>query len=403
MENVNSTTVMQPQNVPGGNGRSRMRINVRQYTMIIALLLVWTIFTLLTKGIFVSTRNLSNLFVQSATVAIIACTMVLVMVAGHIDLSAGAAVGFTGAVVATLITKADWPTLLAIPVTLLLGLIIGVAQGYWVAYVGVPAFIVTLAGQLIMRGGILGVSGGNTISPNSELFRQFGQGYLPQLIFKGAAFNDFSALIGILAIILYNIAALRSRRGRVKHGFAVSSLRKQALIQVVMSVVIAMGFSIMVFYRGIPYAILIVMAMVLVFSFVSQNMTFGRYVYAIGGNKDAAQLSGINVKKTNFLIFALQGLAVAIGGIVYTSRLNAATGGAGSGMELDVIAACIIGGTSTMGGEGTVFGAIIGALVMASLDNGMSLMNLGVVYQYVVKGVVLLIAVAVDVSTRRKQ
>jgi D-xylose transport system permease protein len=170
-----------------------------------------------------------------------------------------------------------------------------------------------------------------------------------------------------------------------------------------MSVVIALVFAIMVFYHGIPYAILIVMAMVLIFSFVSQNMTFGRYVYAIGGNRDAAQLSGINVKKTNFLIFVLQGLAVAIAGIVYTSRLNAATGGAGSGMELDVIAACIIGGTSTMGGEGTVFGAIIGALVMASLDNGMSLMNLGVVYQYVVKGIVLLIAVAVDVSTRKKQ
>jgi D-xylose transport system permease protein len=403
MENVNAKVVEQPQNSSGGNWRSRLRINVRQYTMIIALLLVWSIFTLLTKGIFISTRNLSNLFLQSATVAVIACTMVLVMVAGHIDLSAGSAVGFTGAVVATLITKAGWPTLLAIPVTLLLGLVIGAFQGYWVAYVGVPAFIVTLAGQLIMRGGILGVSGGNTISPNSELFRQFGQGYLPQLAFKGAGFNDFSALIGIVAIILYNVSALRSRRGRIKHGFAVASPRKQVLIQLIMSVVIALVFSIMVFYRGIPYAILIVMAMVLIFSFVSQNMTFGRYVYAIGGNKDAAQLSGINVKKTNFLIFVLQGLAVATAGIVYTSRLNAATGGAGSGMELDVIAACIIGGTSTMGGEGTVFGAIIGALVMASLDNGMSLMNLGVVYQYVVKGIVLLIAVAVDVYTRRKQ
>jgi D-xylose transport system permease protein len=403
MENVNSKTVAQPQNSPGGNWRSRLRINVRQYTMIIALLLVWSIFTVLTKGIFISTRNLSNLFLQSATVAVIACTMVLVMVAGHIDLSAGSAVGFTGAVVATLITKAGWPTLLAIPVTLLLGLVIGAFQGYWVAYVGVPAFIVTLAGQLIMRGGLLGVTGGNTISPNSELFRQFGQGYLPQLFMKVAGFNDFSALIGIVAIILYNVSALRSRRGRIKHGFAVASPRKQVLIQASMSIIIALVFSIMVFYRGIPYAILIVMAMVLIFSFVSQNMTFGRYVYAIGGNKDAALLSGINVKKTNFLIFVLQGLAVATAGIVYTSRLNAATGGAGSGMELDVIAACIIGGTSTMGGEGTVFGAIIGALVMASLDNGMSLMNLGVVYQYVVKGIVLLIAVAVDVSTRRRQ
>ena len=403
MENVNSKTVMQPQNSPGGDWRNWMRVNVRQYTMIIALLLVWSIFTVLTKRIFISPRNLSNLFLQSATIAIVACTMVLVMVAGNIDLSVGSAVGFTGAVVATLITKASWPTLLAVPVTLLLGLVIGLFQGYWVAYVGVPAFIVTLAGMLIMRGLLLGVTGGNTISPNSELFRQFGQGYLPQLMIKAAGFNDFSALIGILAIVLYNISAAHSRRGRIKHGFAVSSPRKQVLIQASMSVVIALVFAIMVFYHGIPYAILIVMAMVLVFSFVSQNMTFGRYVYAIGGNRDAAQLSGINVKKTNFLIFVLQGLAVAIAGIVYTSRLNAATGGAGTGMELDVIAACIIGGTSTMGGEGTVFGAIIGALVMASLDNGMSLMNLQVVYQYVVKGVVLLIAVAVDVSTRKRQ
>jgi D-xylose transport system permease protein len=407
MENGKSQAAVLPQKVSGNDWRGWMRVNLRQYTMVIALLLVWSIFTVLTKGIFITPRNLSTLFLQSATVAIVACTMVLVVVAGHIDLSAGAALGFMGAMAAVLMVKAGWSAIPAVLVTLLVGLIYGAWQGYWVAYRTVPAFIVTLGGQLIMRGGILGLTGGNTMSPNSDLFRQFGQGYLPHLFInvgsKSAGFSDFSALIGIVAIILYNIAEARNRRGRIKHGFEVSTPRNQFLKQLAMSIVITVVFAIMTFYLGIPYAILIVMAMVLVFSFVSQNTTFGRYVYAIGGNKEAAQLSGINVKKTNFIIFVLQGLAVAIAGIVYTSRLNAATGGAGTGMELDVIAACIIGGTSTMGGEGTVFGAIIGALVMASLDNGMSLMDLGVTWQYVVKGLVLLLAVTIDVTTRKKQ
>ena len=361
--------------------------------MVIALLLVWGIFTIFTGAKFIEPRNLSNLFLQSATVAIIAVGMVWVMVAGHIDLSVGSLMGFCGAIVAVLITNFNWNPIFAILATLVVGILIGIWQGYWIAYRGVPAFIVTLAGMLIYRGGVLGVAS-KTISPNSPSFAAIGQGYLPALFGSTPGFNGLSAIVAAAAIILYNIYALRSRASRIKYGFSVPPWSRQILIQLVYSIAIGLIFGIMVFYMGIPYAILIIMILVLVFSFVSSNTSFGRYIYAIGGNREAARLSGINVAKTNMYIFIVMGFLSAVAGVVFTARLNAATLGAGTSMELDVIAAAVIGGTSTLGGEGTVFGAIIGALVMSSLDNGMSLMNLDVTWQYVVKGLVLLLAVA---------
>ncbi len=369
--------------------------------MVIALLLVWGIFTIFTGAKFIEPRNLSNLFLQSATVAIIAVGMVWVMVAGHIDLSVGSLMGFCGAIVAVLITNLNWNPIFAILATLVVGILIGIWQGYWIAYRGVPAFIVTLAGMLIYRGGVLGVAS-KTISPNSPSFAAIGQGYLPALFGSTPGFNGLSAIVAAAAIILYNIYALRSRASRIKYGFSVPPWLRQILIQLVYSIAIGLIFGIMVFYMGIPYAILIIMILVLVFSFVSSNTSFGRYIYAIGGNREAARLSGINVAKTNMYIFIVMGFLSAVAGVVFTARLNAATLGAGTSMELDVIAAAVIGGTSTLGGEGTVFGAIIGALVMSSLDNGMSLMNLDVTWQYVVKGLVLLLAVAFDVYSRKR-
>ncbi len=375
--------------------------NIRQYTMAIALVSIWVVFTLLTKGTFITGRNLSNLFLQSATIAILAIGMVLVLVAGHLDLSAGSVLGLTGAVAGVLQVNYKMGTVPAILITLALGLLIGLWNGYWVAYRGVPAFIVTLAGMLIFRGAVIGVTGGATIGPMNSSFKIIGQGYIPK-IFPDLSFNDTSVLIAIVVIGIYIFFELRQRKAKMQYGFEVLPLKAQVLKIMGISVIVALFFSIMVFYLGIPYSILLVMGLAVLFSYITHKTTFGRYIYAIGGNAEAAKLSGINIKRTVLKIFLIMGTLEAVAGIVFSSRLNAATAAAGNMAELDAIAAAIIGGTSTMGGEGTIVGAIIGALVMASLDNGMSLMNLDITYQYVIKGLILLIAVWVDISTRKK-
>jgi len=376
--------------------------NVRQYTMVIALLSIWLIFMLLTKGTFLTTRNLSNLFLQCATVAILASGMVMVIVAGHIDLSVGSVAGFTGAIIAVLQVKMHLDTIPSILITLLVGLMIGCWHGFWIAYRGVPAFIVTLSSMMLFRGGIFAITQGFTIGPMNESFRPIGQGYLPKLFFIDAKFNDTSAFLAILFIIILIILELRKRASRIRYGFDTIPMNLLILKIIGISIMIAAVFSIMIFYMGIPYAILIVIGVVILFTFITNNTVFGRQIYAIGGNKEAARLSGINIVQRTVLIFIIMGLLATIAGMVFTSRLNSAAPAAGNLFELDAIAAAIIGGTSTMGGEGTIFGAIIGALVMASLDNGMSLMNLDISYQYMIKGLILLLAVWVDIASRKK-
>lgn len=407
MRNDTNLASLVDQNQRAMNGKSVKAIitdsikhNVRQYTMVIALLAIWAIFEVLTKGIFITPRNLSNLFLQSATTAIVACGMVLVMVAGHIDLSVGSFVGFTGAIAAVLMAKQNFGTIPAILVTLALGLLLGIWQGFWIAYRRVPAFIVTLSGFLAFRGGVIGVTGGNSVGPMKDNFKAIGQGYLPKL--SSLPFNDTSAVIGVIFIICYIIFEIRKRKSRIKYGFEVLPMPLQIARIIGGSIIIALVLSIMVSYMGIPYAVLLLIAIIIIFTIIAQKTTFGRYIYAIGGNREAARLSGINIKKVNMMIFVLMGLLSTIAGIVYTARLNAATGSAGTNMELDAIAAAVIGGTSTLGGEGTIVGCVIGALVMGSLDNGMSLMNVDVTWQYVVKGLILLLAVWVDIATRKK-
>ncbi|NLY42937.1 MAG: sugar ABC transporter permease [Clostridiaceae bacterium] len=379
--------------------RNTIRNNIRQYTMVIALLGIWIIFQFLTKGIFISPRNLSNLFLQSASIAILACGMVLVLVAGHIDLSVGSVVGFTGAICAVLMTKHHFGTIPTILIALGVGILIGIWQGFWVAYRQVPAFIVTLAGLLMYRGGVLGVTGGKTVSPMNDSFKAIGQGYLPKL--TNLPFHDTTALIGLIFMIAYVIFEINKRKSRIKYGFEVLPMNLQIAKIIGGLIVIGLVMSIMITYMGIPYAVLLLMAIIIIFTVIAEKTTFGRYVYAIGGNKEAARLSGINIRRVNMLVFILMSVLATVAGIVYTARLNAATGSAGANMELDAIASAVIGGTSTLGGEGTIVGCIIGALVMASLDNGMSLMNLGVTWQYIVKGLILLLAVWVDIATRK--
>ena len=367
--------------------------HIRKFTMLIALVAIWLIFTMLTHGIFISPRNLSNLFVQTVAVAIITIGMTLIIVTRNIDLSVGSVAAFTGAVAAFLQVKMGWPTSFAIVAALAGGLGIGVWHGFWIAYRMVPAFIVTLASMMIFRGAVLGITQGATIAPLSGAFKAIGQSYVsPHL----------SIVIGVVAVILYVLVFFYKRMRRAKYGFKVRPLALDMLKALVISAVIAGFFGIMIHNRGVSYAVLVMLVLAVIFNFIAQQTVFGRQLYAIGGNPDAAALSGVNIRKRIMALYVIFGAITALSGLVLTARLNAATTSAGHGMELDVIAAAVIGGTSLMGGEGTIVGSVIGALIMASLDNGMSLMDTNITYQYIIKGMILLLAVWVDIATRKK-
>ena len=377
--------------------------NVRQYAMFIALLVVWILFTVLTQGTFLSSRNITNLFLQASHIAILAVGMVLIIVAGHIDLSVGSLMGFIGAVAAVLHVNQGWPTFLVIPVALLLGVVVGLWQGYWVAYRGIPAFIVTLAGMTMFRGGIIAVTGGATIAPLADGFSAIGQGYLPRILNPEArtGFHEVSAVVAIVFVLAFLWRQISNRKKRIRYGFDVLPGRIEAARLVLAGTLIAAFFAALVVYRGIPWVVVIILALTLLYSFLTEKTVFGRQVYAIGGNREAARLSGINIRRRTLMIFVSMGFLSAVAGIVFTARLNAASAQAGTLVELDTIAATIIGGTSTLGGVGTVFGAIIGAILMASVNNGMSLMNLSSDVQMIVRGSILLLAVWFDIYSRR--
>lgn len=376
-----------------GMTKNLFQQHIRRYTMLIALVAIWAIFTILTEGIFISPRNLSNLFLQTAAVAVISVGMTLVIVSGNIDLSVGSVAALAGAIGAYLQVKLGWNTAAALGAAIGCGLLIGLWHGFWVAYRLVPSFIVTLASMMIFRGAVLGVTGGATIAPLSDSFKAIGQQYVAPGI---------SAAIGVAVVILYVIGGLRRRAHRAAYGFPVPSWPLQILKMLLAAAAMGGFFVILIINEGIPYAVMLVLALALAFGFLSNRTVFGRHIYAIGGNAEAARLSGIDIRRRLLQLFTVFGGLTAVGGLVLTARLNAATTSAGQGMELDVIAAVVIGGTSLMGGEGTVFGAVIGALIMASLDNGMSLMDTNITYQYVIKGLILLVAVWVDIATRRK-
>ncbi len=378
--------------------------NIKQYMMFIALIGIMIIFSFL-SNVFLTPRNLSTLFLQTAHIAVLACGVVLVIVAGHIDLSIGAVVGFTGAIVAILPAKFGIGILPAILITLGVGALIGLWQGYWVAYRQVPAFIVTLAGMMIFNGLLLGVTKGETIATQS-IFNRIGQGYLPTLFIESGPRDniphDTTVIIWVLVMAVYLFMEFRNRRERIKYEFEVLPMNLFVVKLLLVCTLISSVFYVMAMYLGVPYSILILMAVGGFYTFLTQKTTFGRHVYAIGGNKEAAKLSGINIKQRTLMIFISSGILGALGGIIYTARVGSAAASAGQAMELDVIAAAIIGGTSTLGGEGTIVGAIIGALVMSTLNNGMLLLDVGTTERLIVRGLVLLLAVWMDISTRKK-
>ena len=374
--------------------------NIQQYTMIILLAVIWIVFYFTTQGVFLSPMNITNLFLQMAFIGIASSTMVLIMVCGHIDLSVGSVIGFTGALIAYLLKFANWGIVPAVIVTVLCGALVGVWQGFWVAKMHLPAFIVTLSSEWVFRGLIIGITNSQTIQPNNEAFKVIGQGYLPNFLGADAAINGTAILIGALAIVAFIISQLNDRKNKQKYNFAVESKGLFTGRIVLLSLVIAIFFWVFAQDRGVAVPLLILAVVILVVSFISKNTAFGRHIYAIGGNKEAAALSGVNVQKVTWLLFILEGTMAAISGIVYTARLNSAAIAAGQGNETDVIASAIIGGTSPAGGKGSVVGCVIGALVMASLENGMSILSMGSFEKYLAKGLVLLFAVAIDEITK---
>lgn len=385
-----------------GSALSRaFRRNVRQSAMVLSLLGIWAVFALATDGVFLAPRNLSNLFLQTVAVGIAAAGMALVIVAGQIDLSVGSVAGFAGAVAAVLQVSHGWPTAPAIAAGILAGAAVGAWHGFWVAYRRVPAFVVTLASMLAFRGLILGITGGQTVSPLHDSFKGIGQRYLPRLT-GGTGPHDTTLLLGLVAIVLFALLAARRRSQRLRYGFEVLPAGLEALKVAGIALALSAFFAVLAANQGMPVAVLLLALVVVALDFVARHTVFGRHLYAAGAGPEAARLSGIDVKKRVFQLFALFGALTGLSGIVLTARLNAATTSAGVNMELDAIAAAVIGGTSLMGGEGTVAGAVVGALIMASLDNGMSLLNLDVTFQYVVKGLVLLLAVWVDMATRKR-
>ncbi|MCY9665782.1 sugar ABC transporter permease [Paenibacillus alginolyticus] len=374
-------------------GQLMNKIDIRSYAMIAGLIILWIMFSIFTDGTFLSARNISNLTIQMSVVSILATGMVLIIVTGNIDLSVGSLVGLAGGVAAALMAWEGWGTTPTILAVLLLGVIIGGIQGYATVFLNIPSFIVTLGGMMLFKGILIGITKGVSIAPMNPSYKVLGDHYVNNII---------GIILTVLAItsVIYN--AIKKRNSRKKNALELESAFKTVMRVSLIVGLIIIFYIAMYSYKGFPIPVLIMLGLLLLFSFIAGNTKFGRYIYAIGGNIQATKYSGINVKKIVLIVFMLNGLVAAIAGIVLSARLNAGAPSSGNMMELDAIAAAVIGGTSLMGGKGKVVGAILGALIMASLDNGMSLLNMEAFWQYIVKGLILVLAVWFDVMTKNK-
>ncbi|MBU9685369.1 sugar ABC transporter permease [Burkholderia gladioli] len=359
--------------------------------LLVAVAAIWLLFSILTDGAFITPRNLSNLLRQMSITGMLACGMVFVIIAGEIDLSVGSLLGLLGGVAAILDQVLGWPVAATVPTVMALGVAIGLFNGWWSTYRGVPSFIVGLGGMLAYRGILLGLTHGSTIAPVSDGFVAIGQAYLPPRIGDALAVLIFALLVFV---------AIRQRGARRRYQLAVPPLWQDVAKLVAAGLIIAAFVATLDGYGGIPVPVLIVLALLGAFSWIATQTVFGRRIYSVGSNLEATRLSGINTDRVKLAIFALMGLMCAFAGIVNTARLAAGSPSAGNMGELDAIAACFIGGTSMRGGAGTVHGALIGALVMASLDNGMSMLDVDAYWQMIVKGSILVLAVWIDVMSR---
>lgn len=380
-----------------------LKKNIRDYGMYIALVVIITFFSIKTDGLFISSRNISNLINQTGYIAVLAVGMTLVLIIKHIDLSVGFVAGFLGAIAAILMVQFNVSEWIAIPIVLVIGLVIGLIYGFLVAKVGVPAFVTTLAGMLIFRGLLLqATEGTGTIIVPNKAFNAIGNGFIPD-IFKYEGLHILTLIIGALGIIYFIVSENNKRKNMIKYNFEVISAPLFIIRLSFISAVIAYIVWILAGYQGLSWTVVIVMVVVAIYNFIMTKTTLGRHIYGIGGNGEAAQLSGVDIKKITYIVFASMSMLAALAGILFTARLQSATTTAGTAFELDAIAAAYVGGVSASGGVGKVTGSIIGALVMASLINGMNLMGVGISYQYVIRGVILVLAVIFDIQTRKSK
>jgi len=377
--------------------------NIRDYGMYIALIVIMITFSILTDGLFISSRNISNLLDSAGYIAVLAVGVMLVIVIRHIDLSIGFLAGFLGAIAAILLMNYGLPVYAVIPIILILGIFAGSITGFLVAKVEIPAFVATLAGWLIYRGAILlATEKSGTIVVENDAFNAIGNGYIPSIM-EVSGYHLLSLIVGAVGIAFYIYSAISNRRNKMKYSFEVVSKGIFTLQLVFVSAIMAYITLLLAGYNGFSWTVIIIMLVVLVYHFITTKTVVGRHIYAVGSNPEAAHLSGISVSKITFLVFGSMGMLSALSGILFTARLQSATTTAGTLFELDAIAAAFVGGVSAAGGVGKVTGAIIGAIVMATLTNGMNLMGIGIAPQYMIRGGVLALAVIFDVMTRRKK
>ncbi|WP_063735001.1 multiple monosaccharide ABC transporter permease [Streptomyces sp. RTd22] len=378
-----------------------MRTNMRQYGMLVALALIIVIFQIWSDDILLRPGNVTSLVQQNGYILILAIGMMMVIIAGHIDLSVGSLVAFIGAAAGAMMIKHDMPWGYAVVLCLLIGALAGAWQGFWIAYIGIPSFIVTLAGMLAFRGGTQILLDGQSLSPFPDGFEKLSTGFIPEMG-PYTQYHNPTMVLGLIVCAAVVWQEWRGRQQRASYELEVVPLglffvKCAAIVAAVMAFTMTLSS-----WHGAPYGLLVLAVLFVIFSFVMRNTVIGRHVYALGGNQPAAKLSGVRDKRVTFLVFVNMGLLSALAGLVFAARLGSATPSAGLNFELEAIAAAFIGGASASGGVGTVLGAIIGGLVLGVLNNGMSLVGIGTDYQQVIKGLVLLAAVGFDVWNKRR-
>lgn len=375
--------------------------NIREYGMLIALIAVMVFFQIQTKGVLFKPVNITNLVLQNSYIITMALGMLLIIVSGWIDLSVGSVVAVVGALAGVLMVRYDVNWIVVVAISMMVGAAIGAFQGYWVAYLKIPSFIVTLAGFLIFRGLTIALLRGESVGPFPRGFQNISSGFIPD-IFHGENLHITTILIGVILSAIIIWLDMRTRKNQQKYGFEVTPfyffvIKNGAITAAVMGLCYLMAS-----YKGLPNVLVLVFALIAAYAFITSQTVIGRRIYAMGGNVKAAMLSGVNTTRLLFYTFVNMGVLAAAAGLIVAARLNSATPNAGDGMELDVIAACFIGGASPTGGVGKVIGAVVGAFLIGVLNNGMSIMGVGIDWQKVVKGVVLLLAVLFDVYNKNK-
>lgn len=417
---MSTETAAPTANAAKASAQAAIKENFRQYGLVVALIVIMLFFQYMTNGILFLPVNLTNLVLQNSYIVVMALGMLLVIVAGHIDLSVGSVAGFIGAVAAVLMVDYGFNPLVAGLVCIAVGGVIGGAQGYFIAYMKIPSFIVTLSGMLVFKGLLLWLLGGRSVGPFPTEFQMLSAGFIPDVIGPlvlvapklndagnpmpntGLVLHSTTMVIAVLIVAAMLYFALKSRRDRESHGYDAEPFSLFVVKNLVLAGIILFLMYKFASYRGLPNVLIVMGVLIVIFVFVTKRMTFGRRIFAMGGNIKAAALSGIRTERLTFYVFVIMGMLAALAGLIYAARLNQATPKAGAGMELDVIAAVFVGGASAMGGVGEVAGAVIGAFIMGVMNNGMGIMGINIDWQQVIKGLVLLGAVAFDLYNKKK-